>query len=300
MNEQAGKAGGRAYARELATAVELARKSGAAALSFYGGPLRIEHKGAPGDELGEPVTQADKAVNEMIVRGLAAVFPDDGILAEESVDTERRLGRERVWMVDPLDGTKGFIAGTGDFAVQIGLAVGGRSVLGVVYAPATDVLYYAAEEHGAWVERPVPDAAGEVLRERLSVTGETQLGRMRLAESRSHRGPRMDTVVRALGVRAEVRRHSVGIKVGLLVERQCDLYLHLSGRTKQWDTCAPEAVLTFAGGRVTDLWGEPLSYNTPDVWNRNGLVCSNGAAHDEVIQRLHPLLEEFGRRRVQS
>jgi 3'(2'), 5'-bisphosphate nucleotidase len=173
-------------------------------------------------------------------------------------------------------------------------------VLGVVYAPATDVLYYAAEEHGAWVERPVPDAAGEVLRERLSVTGETQLGRMRLAESRSHRGPRMDTVVRALGVRAEVRRHSVGIKVGLLVERQCDLYLHLSGRTKQWDTCAPEAVLTFAGGRVTDLWGEPLSYNTPDVWNRNGLVCSNGAAHDEVIQRLHPLLEEFGRRRVQS
>jgi fructose-1,6-bisphosphatase/inositol monophosphatase family enzyme len=95
MNEQAGKAGGRAYARELATAVELARKSGAAALSFYGGPLRIEHKGAPGDELGEPVTQADKAVNEMIVRGLAAVFPDDGILAEESVDTERRLGRER-------------------------------------------------------------------------------------------------------------------------------------------------------------------------------------------------------------
>jgi 3'(2'), 5'-bisphosphate nucleotidase len=300
MGEQAGEAGRAVYARELGVVVDLARRSGAAALSFYGGPLRIEHKGVPGDEMGEPVTQADKAVNEMIVRGLAEVFPDDGILAEESVDTARRLGRERVWMVDPLDGTKGFIAGTGDFAVQIGLAVGGRSVLGVVYAPATDVLYYAAEGHGAWVERPVPDAAGEVLRERLSVTGETRPERMRLAESRSHRGPRMDSVVRALGVRSEVRRHSVGIKVGLLVERQCDLYIHLSGRTKQWDTCAPEAVLVGAGGRVTDLWGEPLSYNTPDVWNRNGLVCSNGAAHDEVIRRLHPALEEFGRRRMQS
>lgn len=294
MNGQAGEAGEELYARELKAAVELARKAGAAALTYYGGPLRVEHKG----ELNEPVTQADKAVNEMIVSGLTRLFPADGILAEESADTERRLGRERVWMVDPLDGTKGFIAGSGDFAVQIGLAVAGRSVLGVVYAPATDVLYHAAQGHGAWVERPVPDAEGGMLRERLTVTTERDLSRMRLAESRSHRGPRMDTVVRALGVRSEVKSHSVGIKVGLLVERQCDLYIHMSGKTKQWDTCAPEAVLAGAGGRVTDLWGEPLSYNTPDVWNRNGLVCSNGVAHDAVIRRMRPLLEEFGRMRV--
>jgi 3'(2'), 5'-bisphosphate nucleotidase len=300
MGEAAKETSRGGYERELSAAVELARRSGATALSYYGGPLRIEHKGEPGDELREPVTQADRAVNELIVRGLAETFPDDGILAEESVDTERRLGRERVWMVDPLDGTKGFIAGTGDFAVQIGLAVGGRSVLGVVYAPATDVLYYAAEGHGAWVERPVPDAVGEILRERLSVTDESRPERMRLAESRSHRSPRMDTVVRVLGVASEVMRHSVGIKVGLLVERQCDLYIHLSGKTKQWDTCAPEAVIAAAGGRLTDLWGEPLRYNTPDVWNHNGLVCSNGAAHDEVIARLRPLLAEFGRRRVES
>lgn len=294
MSGLASEAGAGLYARELEEAVRLARRAGAAALTYYGGPLRVEHKG----ELNEPVTQADKAVNELIVRSLSHLFPADGILAEESADTERRLERERVWMVDPLDGTKGFIAGSGDFAVQIGLAVGGRSVLGVVYAPATDVLYHAAEGQGAWVERPVPDADGGMLRERLTVTSERDLARMRLAESRSHRGPRMDTVVRALGVRSEVRRHSVGIKVGLLVERQCDLYIHLSGKTKQWDTCAPEAVLACAGGRVTDLWGEPLSYNTPDVWNHNGLVCSNGAAHDEVIRRLRPLLDEFGRRRV--
>lgn len=282
------------FGEELRVALGLARKAGAEALTFYGGPLRVDHK----DELNEPVTQADRAVNELLVRGLAEAFPDDGILAEESVDTERRLSRERVWMVDPLDGTRGFIAGTGDFAVQIGLAVGGRSVLGVLYAPATDVLYWAARGQGAWVERVVPEAETRVVTERLSVTAETNLGRMRLAESRSHRGPRMDAVVRALGVRAEVQRHSVGIKVGLLVERQCDLYIHLSGKTKQWDTCAPEAVLTEAGGRMTDLWGEPLAYNTPDVYNRNGLVSSNGAAHERVIRRLRPLLEEFGRARV--
>jgi 3'(2'), 5'-bisphosphate nucleotidase len=282
------------FERELRVAAELARRAGAAALVYYGKPLRVEHK----EEFDEPVTQADRAVNELIVRALQEAFPDDGILAEESVDTARRLARERVWMVDPLDGTKGFIAGTGDFAVQIGLAVAGRSALGVLYAPAADVLYWAARGHGAWVLRPTSEAGKSMQAERLRVTQERELSRMRLAESRSHRGPRMDAVVRALGVRAEVKSHSVGIKVGLLVERQADLYIHLSPKTKQWDTCAPEAVLTEAGGRMTDLWGEPLVYNSPDVLNRNGLLASNGAAHDALVARLSPLLAEFGRARV--
>jgi len=282
------------FERELRVALELSRRAGEAALQFYGGPLRVEHK----EEFDEPVTQADRALNEMIVGHLREAFPEDGILAEESVDTARRLGRERVWMVDPLDGTKGFIAGTGDFAVQIGLAVAGRSALGVLYAPATDVLYWAARGHGAWVLRPTSEAGKRVKAERLRVTRERELSRMRLAESRSHRGPRMDALVRALGVRAEVKSHSVGIKVGLLVERQADLYIHLSPKTKQWDTCAPEAVLAEAGGRMTDLWGEPMTYNSPDVLNRNGLVATNGAAHDAVVGRIRPLLEEFGRERV--
>jgi 3'(2'), 5'-bisphosphate nucleotidase len=282
------------YERELRAAVELARRAGEAALAYYGGPLRVEHK----EEFDEPVTQADRAVNELIVSALQREFPGDGILAEESVDTERRLSRERVWMVDPLDGTKGFIAGTGDFAVQIGLAVAGRSALGVLYAPATDVLYWAARGHGAWVLRPTSEAGRSLRAERLRVSDERELSRVRLAESRSHRGPRMDAVVRSLGVRAEIKSHSVGIKVGLLVERQADLYIHMSPKTKQWDTCAPEAVLTEAGGRMTDLWGEPLRYNTRDVLNRNGLVASNGAAHASVVGRMRPLLAEFGRVRV--
>ena len=110
----------------------------------------------------------------------------------------------------------------------------------------------------------------------------------------------MDKVVRALAINEEVRRGSVGIKVGLIVERQCDLYIHLSPLTKQWDTCAPEAILSEAGGRFTDLFGHPYRYNSPDTQNRNGLVASNGLAHDLVIARLAPLLAEFGRERAQS
>ena len=109
---------------------------------------------------------------------------------------------------------------------------------------------------------------------------------------------RESRVVRALEIKEEVNRGSVGVKVGLIVERQCDLYVHLSPRTKQWDTCAPEAILSEAGGSLTDLFGYPLSYNSPEVQNRNGIVASNGAAHGQIIERLAPLLKEFGRIRV--
>ena len=87
-----------------------------------------------------------------------------------------------------------------------------------------------------------------------------------------------------MAFKEEVQRGSVGIKIGLLIEQQCDVYIHLSPRTKQWDTCAPEVILTEAGGRLTDLFGYPLNYNVPDVQNRNGLVASNGVSHDQIIE----------------
>jgi len=275
------------YDREMSVALELAREAGAATLDLYEGPLDIQQKADADDR--EPVTQADRIANEIIVQQLSREFPEDGILAEESIDTERRLGKSRVWMIDPLDGTTGFIEGNGDFAVQIGLAKSGACVLGVVYQPLTGVLYRAVRSGGAWVERP------ETEPEQARVSDQTNLSTMRLAASRSHRSPRMDKVVQRFGVKQEVRRGSVGIKVGLIVEQQCDLYVHLSPRTKQWDTCAPEIILQEAGGKLTDLFGRPLRYNSPEVQNRNGIVASNGVAHQEVIDALGPLLAEFGR-----
>jgi 3'(2'), 5'-bisphosphate nucleotidase len=279
------------YGRELEVALSLARDAGASILQYYDVPLRVERK-IDADEQTEPVTQADRDANSLIVSGLQREFPDDGILAEESIDTERRLTKRRVWMVDPLDGTNGFIARDGDFAVQIGLAVDGRSVLGVVYQPLPDVLYYAVEGAGTWIERKGFET------ERARVSDKTEVSEVRLAASRNHRSPRMDVVVRALGIKEEVQRGSVGIKVGLIIERQCDVYVHLSPRTKQWDTCAPEIILREAGGRMTDLFGGPLGYNNPDVQNRNGLVATNSAVHERTIETLAPLLEEFGRIRV--
>ena len=276
------------YDQELTVAVDLARAAGKSILAQYEKPLRVETKSHDDDI--EPVTQADRIANEFIVNGLKAQFPSDGILAEESVDTERRLSKSRVWMVDPLDGTNGFIDGNGDFAVQIGLVENGEPVVSVVYLPLPRVLYRAIAGGGAWIERPQRDA------EQAAVSDRQTFATMRLAASRSHRSPRMNKVVQRFGFREEVQRGSVGIKVGLLVEQQCDVYIHLSPRTKQWDTCAPQLILTEAGGRLTDLFGQPLNYNVPDVNNRNGLVASNGVSHELIIETFAPLLAEFGRK----
>jgi 3'(2'), 5'-bisphosphate nucleotidase len=279
------------YQREIFVATELARQAGAVLLEHYNSPFLVEQKVNALDEL-EEVTAADREANELIVGRLQKEFPDDGILAEESTDTERRLEINRVWLIDPMDGTKNFINRDGDFAVQIGLAVGGESVLGVVYQPVRRVLYRAERNGGAWME------AGDKAAARLSVSNLTQANEMVLASSRSHRSPRMERVVNTFGFKNETRRGSVGVKIGLIAEQQADLYLHLSPSTKQWDTCGPEAILAEAGGRLTDLFGQPLRYNGVRVDNRNGIVATNGAAHEMVIENLKPLLREFGREPV--
>jgi 3'(2'), 5'-bisphosphate nucleotidase len=179
------------YDRELRVACELARAAGAAILEHYEGPLNIRQKTSADDI--EPVTQADTIANDLIVGRLKREFPDDGILAEESVDTEHRLDKSRVWMVDPLDGTNGFIDGNGDFAVQIGLAEDGLCMLGVVYQPLPGVMYRAIRGEGTWIERPEFDPV------RANVSQTRTISEMRLAASRSHRSPRMNKVVDEFG-----------------------------------------------------------------------------------------------------
>ncbi len=277
---------------ELNTAVSLARRAGAAMMEFYDTDFLVGEKFAVDDNFAEPVTAADHASNDVIVAGLREVFPADGILSEETPDDRERLNKNRVWIIDPLDGTKGFINRDGDFAVQIGLAESGVPVLGVVYLPFENILYRAAKGRGAWM---ITEDKGP---KRLKVSDKTDLSMMNLAVSRDHRSPKMSAVVTNMGLKGETARGSVGLKVGLITRQICDLYLHLSPRTKFWDTCAPQIILEEAGGKLTDLFGFPIAYNIPEVRNLNGIAATNGAAHALVIENLKPLLAEFGRSRV--
>lgn len=261
--------------RELETARRLALEAGRILLEFYDLPHDIELK-----QGSEPVTAADKAANQAIVAGLLDAFPEDGILAEETPDSAKRLDRNRLWVVDPMDGTKEFIKKNGEFSVMIGLAVDGRPAVGVVYQPTARRMFAASAGAGAYLE--TPDGRSGPLT--VSDTADTR--DMSVAISRSHRSERIDSVRQALGIEREVRSGSVGLKIGLICERQCDLYIHPSPHTKQWDTCAPEAILTEAGGRMTDLEGNAFVYNRTDLYNRNGILATNGRAHDEILERV--------------
>lgn len=264
-------------ARELEVASELARAAGALALRSR---ANVRSWTKPGNE---PVTQADCDASLLIVQGLSRAFPEDAILSEEAEDDPRRLAIDRVWMVDPIDGTRDYIAGRDGFAVMIGLAIGGRPALGVVYQPTADALYSGlVAPRRAELERAS-------LRRPLHVSAANELSAIRLVASRSHRTSAIDDVRRVLGISDEVNIGSVGLKVGLISAGERDLYVNPSSRSKAWDTCAPEAILVAAGGRLSDLTGRPLVYDTKEVANRRGLVASNGVLHDRVIAKLGEL-----------
>lgn len=279
---------------ELERAISLAREAGNKVLEYYALEIIAEEKIGI-DNFSEPVTVADRASNRIIVDGLRSVFPNDFVLSEEeSDDSAARTKVERVWITDPIDGTWGFLKKDGDFAVQIGLAIEGEPAVGVVYLPAHDRLYFGSKDNGSFV---IKEDGKQV---RLRASEETDFSKMNLAVSRNHRSPKISRIIGDFGLKSEIQRGSVGLKVGLIAEAVCDLYIHLSPRTKFWDTCAPQIILEEARGCLTDLFGERIRYGISDVQNHGGIVAANQAAHESVIKRLRPLLDEFGRDSVKS
>jgi 3'(2'), 5'-bisphosphate nucleotidase len=280
------------YEKELEIAQGLARKAGALILEYYAKEIIAEEKLGV-DNFYEPVTEADRAASRVIVDGLSEAFPDDAVLSEEEKDDPvKRLTRRRAWIVDPIDGTAGFVQKDGDFAVHIGLAEDGEPVAGVVYLPDYDEMYFASRGHGAFVER-----GGQT--NRVRVSDRKDFRKMRFAATRHHWSKRLNRVIKEFGFGETCRRGSVGLKIGLIAEGSCDIYIHLSPRTKLWDTCAPQIILEEAGGKLTDIFGSRMRYDIEDLQNHNGILASN-IAHDEAIKRLKPLLTEFGRLRVVS
>ncbi len=257
---------------ELEAARRIALEAGKCILEFYSGDPQIKWKG-----VDDPVTAADRAANDLIVNALRREFPGDGILAEETPDDSERLSRQRVWMIDPMDGTKQYIERIDEFAVMIGLAVDGQPALGVVYQPTLGRLYYGALGSGAFVEE-------EWTTKRLRIAEVSDFSKMTIAVSRSHHSVTVDRVCDALGVGGRIRSGSVGLKFGLIAEGRAHLYIHPSPRTNQWDTCGPEAILLAAGGTVTDLDGEALRYNRPEIRNLRGVIASNGVRHREILE----------------
>ena len=270
------------FARELTVAVAQARKAAAAIMEVYATDFSVAYKGK-----NDPVTEADKRGNELIVNGLRQAFPDDIVVGEESEKPDDTQTGTRIWYVDPVDGTKEFIAKNGEFSVMIGLAVNGHAKVGVVYKPDGDVLYAGVVDQEAWME-----TNGK--RTPLAVTTPEPSAPITLAVSRSHRNPMLEKIGQDIGVGKEVPSGSVGLKIGLIARGLADVYMEPGPYTKLWDACGPEAILRAAGGQFTNVLGEPLRYGLSQLKNTHGLVATNGTYHQKVIQALGPVAKELG------
>jgi 3'(2'), 5'-bisphosphate nucleotidase len=210
--------------------------------------LRIRAGGAGDDERR---AEGDRRANELILGLLAEARPQDPVLSEEATDDPVRLTSSRVWVVDPLDGTREFgEPGRADWAVHVALAVDGSPVVGAVALPADGVVF--ATDDPPVVPPPVDD-------------------RRRVVTSRTRRPPVSDRIAEALGAEL-VYLGSAGAKTMAVVRGVVDVYAHAGGQY-QWDSCAPVAVALAAGLHVSRLDGSPLVYNGADVYLPDLLVC---------------------------
>jgi 3'(2'), 5'-bisphosphate nucleotidase len=263
---------------EIDVASRLAREAGAIIMAIYATEFAVSFKGR-----NDPVTEADKRANELIVEGLRKEFPDDGIVAEETSDRSGARHAGRVWYIDPLDGTRDFVKKNGEFCVMIGLSVDGRAQLGVVYGPVQKVLFAGISDQAAWKEED------DGSRMPLTVSKISEPQNLRLVVSRSHRSSLIDEFRSRVGITQELRCGSVGLKIGMIASNLADVYIETSSLSSAWDACGPEAILRGARGKFTDMAGNAMLYGGPELRNRRGLVATNGPCHDLVIETLAPL-----------
>jgi 3'(2'), 5'-bisphosphate nucleotidase len=239
--------------RLLLDVTALAREAGRAILEVYASAFAVTEK-----EDRSPLTEADLRSERLILAGLRRLAPEIPVLSEESdqVPWSTRRSWSRLWVVDPLDGTREFVQRNGEFTVNIALIDHHRPVLGVVHAPVLERDYFACEGSGAFRS----DGAGVGRPIRVVKRG---AGPVRVVGSRSHRGSSLDAFLERVGPHAFVEVGS-SLKLCLVAEGQADVYPRL-GPTSEWDTAAGQCVLEQAGGQVLKLDGEPLSYNAREA-----------------------------------
>ena len=234
--------------------VELARRAGEAILPFWRADVAVTAKAD-----ASPVTAADLAAHKVIAEGLQTLAPEIPVLSEEDCDIprEERQAWQRWWLVDPLDGTKEFIAGSEEFTVNIALIEQGRVVFGVVSMPTTGRCYFGGAGLGAW-RSDVNEAPRQIQVRQAPAEGEC----FTVVASRRHSSPEQERLLEGLSEglgKLELANIGSSLKFCLLAEGSADCYPRLAP-TSQWDTAAAQGVLEGAGGEVLELSGAPFSY----------------------------------------
>ena len=234
--------------------------------------LDIYHSNDLGVEIKDdnsPVTRADKAADKKIREILSGAFPLYALLTEESVDDKARLNNDYVWIVDPIDGTKDFVAKNDQFTVNIGLSYKHKAVLGVILIPVSGEIYYGVEGIGAFY---LEDKTAEPVR----IHCNQKVSDVTTLVSNFHSNQiEMDMIKKHSDIIKHQRKVGATIKGCLIARGDAEMSYRFSSNTKEWDTCAMQALVEQAGGFILKFDGTPIRYNREDVYNRDGYIICN-------------------------
>lgn len=264
----------------LTKLIDIAAEAAALVMKVYEGPFRVDYKG-PAD----PVTDADRLANDLICKRLRQEFPGIPVVAEESPEREWAGYRasEQVFFVDPVDGTREFVAKNGQFAVMIGLVHGKRPVAGVLHAPALHHVWAGEVGHGAFFidergqARALTPLVDKPLNEATIVGSKSDVARLSAVD------------VEHLEPHQHIMMGSAALKAACVADGRADVYFSKKKAGCLWDTCAPEAILGSLGGAFTDARGQLLDYRDAEVVLTRGAVAAAPGLHAEILARVAAL-----------
>ena len=242
--------------------------AGKTVMKIYNQPFETKIKSD-----NSPITEADIASNKIIQKIIST--SDYPILSEETKDNKKRLEKETVWIIDPLDGTSDFINKTGEFTIMIGLVRKQVPILGIIYCPPQNTLYIAQRNQGSY------QLAGEKW-SKMSVSTISDLTKSRTVYSRHHSEESERLFFKYIKTKKLTKRGS-SLKAIDVASGTSELYFTSTNKIKQWDTCASYCLVKEAGGNMTDVYGNDLNYNIDDVNHQNGIIVSNGLVHEKVV-----------------
>jgi 3'(2'), 5'-bisphosphate nucleotidase len=263
---------------ELQIAVNAAINAGKEILQIYSKDFSSDMKS---DD--SPITKADLKSNKIIKEILSST--NHKILSEEDKDDERRLEEDRVWIVDPLDGTTDFVNRTNEFTVMIALVENKKPLLGIIYWPTEKTLFLAQKGFGAW-------KFSNNSWKKISVSNISKLEKCRAVGSRYHILETDKVLLKKLGI-TDFTGIGSSLKVGKISLGSADVYLTTTNKMKEWDTCASYCIISEAGGKMTDMLGNDMSYNNKIVNHQNGILVTNGLVHDKIVNEFNRLKQIF-------
>lgn len=226
-----------------------------------------------------PITEADLESNNTIKNILSKT--NFYILSEEDKDDEKRLEEKKIWVIDPLDGTTDFVNRTGEFTVMIALVENKKPILGIIYWPTEKTLFLAQKGFGAW-------KFANNLWTKISVSNISQLKKCRAVGSRHHLSENEKELLKKLQI-LDFTSIGSSLKVGKISSGMAEIYLTTTNKMKEWDTCASYCIISEAGGKMTDMKGNDMSYNNKIVNHKNGILVTNGLVHEKIVSEFKKL-----------